>query len=111
MPISTTLVSSSDTTKLLEKIENDFGETSDRWIIPNGRPAIALAVLDSIYSTGNHYTGVKRLVQRYSELRKDEDGDATTDGAADLVRAFDRWGGVEGFVVKTDPELDLLELE
>ncbi|BAC17220.1 hypothetical protein [Corynebacterium efficiens YS-314] len=63
---------------------------------------MALAILDSIYSTGNRYTGVTNLVNRYRELRAFEEADADTDTATDLIEAFRRWGGVDEFVLRTE---------
>lgn len=100
--VSTSLqLPSAHAIRLAEKIQSDLGSTSDRWYVPTGRPGFALPILDSIYSTGNHYTGVKRLVSRYSKLRAEEGADASVDGALELADAISRWGGVEGFVERT----------
>lgn len=41
------------------------------------------------------------MVNRYRKLRIDEGSNPETDTATDLIDAFQRWGGVEGFVLNT----------
>ena len=91
-----------DTQKLLTYIEAQFGTDPERWFRPDGYQSVALAILDSIYSTGNRYTGVLNLVNRYRGLRADEGADPEADAPTDLIEVFDRWGGVDEFVLKTN---------
>lgn len=90
-----------DEAQLRDHIKEQFGTDPELWYCPDGYQSVALAVLDSIYSTGNHYKGVENVIDRYCELRGEEGGHPNTDTATDLINAFDRWGGVEGFVLKT----------
>jgi len=87
--------------RLVERIREELGDSPERWIAPDGYESVALAVLDSIYSTGNHYTGVINAVNRYRAARKEEGADANADTAGDLVSAVDRWG-VQGLVERTN---------
>ena len=90
-----------DVESLAEKLSIDLGTSYDQWFTPRGYPGVACAVLDSIYSTGNHYTGVRRLVSRYVDHRKDEGADPTQDTATDLVNFIERSGGAEAFAEMT----------
>ncbi|WP_454299761.1 hypothetical protein [Salana multivorans] len=55
---------------------------------PPGYPrSLALCILDSIYSTGSHYTSVRRVVQRY------RDAYGELDGAAQLLERVELAGG------------------
>lgn len=90
-----------DEAQLRARIIDLFGTDPECWYCPDGYQSVALAILDSIYSTGNRYQGVINLIDRYCELRGEEGGHPNTDTATDLINAFDRWGGVEGFVLKT----------
>lgn len=86
---------------LRARIIKEFGKDPESWFCPDGYQSVALAILDSIYSTGHVYQGVINLIDRYCELRRKEEGDPKTDTATDLIEAFERWGGVEGFALKT----------
>lgn len=88
--------------QLFRAVERDLGTDADRWFRPAGYGSAALAVIDSIYSTGNHYTGVINAVNRYRRARIDEGADPDRDGAQDLVSAVDRWGGVDGLIERTN---------
>lgn len=83
-------------------VRNEIGEDATDWYEPDGYDSVALAVLDSIYSTGNHYTGVINLVNKYRAARIAEGGSPDTDTATDLVEAVGRWGGVDGLVKNTN---------
>lgn len=91
-----------DVILLVEKIELELGTDPGQWFTPVGYQSAALAVLDSIYSTGNHYSGVRKLVRRYEALRAEEGAVAGEDRSGDLVAAFERWGGTDGFVARTE---------
>lgn len=67
----------------------------EHWFRPEGYPdGLALCIIDSIQSTGSHYTSVRNVVGRY---RKHRGNAATTDGTAELLATFDSCGGVEGW--------------
>lgn len=87
---------------LRDRIIEEFGTDPESWFCPDGYQSVALAILDSIYSTGNVYAGVRNVIKRYRCLRKKEGANPEADTATDLINAFDRWGGVEGFVLKTN---------
>lgn len=87
---------------LRARIKELFGTDPERWFCPDGYQSVALAILDSIYSTGNVYAGVRNVIKRYRCLRKKEGAHPESDTATDLINAFDRWGGVEAFVLKTN---------
>ena len=100
--IGNLLTPDEDTQKLLAHITDQFSTNPSRWFRPDGYQSIALAILDAIYSTGNRYTGVTNLVNRYRDLRIGERADPEADTASDLVDTFHRWGGVDEFVLKTN---------
>lgn len=91
-----------DVQKLLTHIIAQFGTDPDQWFRPDGYQSVALAVLDAIYSTGNRYAGVMKVVNGYRDLRVIEGADPEVDTATDLVDTFHRWGGVDEFVLKTN---------
>lgn len=86
---------------LRARIKKLFGTDPEGWYRPDGYQSVALAILDSIYSTGHRYQGVINLIDRYCELRRKEEANPKIDTATDLIEAFNRWGGVEGFALKT----------
>lgn len=58
------------------------------WITPDGYPnSLALCLIDSIYSTGSHYTSVENVVKRYQSLH------GSTDGVKNLLASFEAAGG------------------
>lgn len=87
---------------LAAAVERDLGTDPSRWFHPPGYESVALAVLDSIYSTGNRYAGVIHALNRYRTSRRAEGDDPDQDGAIDLVAAVDRWGGTGGLVERTN---------
>lgn len=96
------MTADSEIQKLHHEIVTLFGTDSSRWFTYDGYQSVALAILDSIYSTGNRYTGVTNLVNRYRELRTFEEANPDTDTASDLIEAFRRWGGIDEFVLRTE---------
>lgn len=70
---------------------------------PAGWPAattyrsLALAVIDSLWSIGVRYTGVRNVIARYRAYRSRDGADADQDTATDLADVIDRAGGPEGF--------------
>lgn len=88
--------------KLIECLREDLGTDPDRWFTPTGYESTALAILDSIYSTGHHYSGVINALGKYRAARRGEGGDPEQDAASDFVEAVDRWGGAAGLVERTN---------
>ncbi|MFN2319004.1 MAG: hypothetical protein ABR500_04920 [Dermatophilaceae bacterium] len=88
--------------RLASVLEGDLGTDPARWFHPAGYDSVALAVLDSIYSTGNQYTGVVNALNKYRAARRGEGRDPDHDGAGDLVAAVDRWGGTSALVERTN---------
>lgn len=87
-------VTVSDLTKTCREL---FGDET-QWIEPEGyRNSIALCIIDSIYSTGSHYTSVIKVIAKYCAYRRAHGGDPTTDTTDDLLRTFDELGGSAGW--------------
>lgn len=82
---------------LVERIAQDLGEDHSTWRVPRGYPGVACSVLDAIYSTGNHYSGVERLVSRYAALRGANSPQDLLDGPTELITTMEGAGGAEGF--------------
>lgn len=97
----TPLAAHEDVQKLLAYVTTRFGTDPTQWHQPDGYDSVALAVLDAIYSTSNNYTGVTNVISRYRTHREIEGADPGVDTATDLVETFGRWGGVDGFTVRT----------
>lgn len=95
-------MTASDAAVLAAQVEQDLGHDESRWFNSDGYESVALAVLDSIYSTGNHYTSVLNAVEKYRRARREEGADPNIDTAKDLVDATERWGGIEGLVARTN---------
>lgn len=73
----------------------DLGDP-DLWIQPDGyRESLALCIIDSIYSTGAHYSQVVNIVRRYRAYRSARGGDADSDGMPQLLRTMNELGGVQ----------------
>jgi hypothetical protein len=57
-----------------------FGDP-DTWITADGYPAsLALRIIDSIFSTGSHYSSVMNVVNAYRAYRRVQGGNADQDG-------------------------------
>ncbi len=77
--------------------KRDLGDP-DLWFAPDGYPnSLALCVVDSIYSTGAHYSSVINVVRRYRDDRQERGGDASTDGASELAGSIDARGGPDAW--------------
>jgi hypothetical protein len=64
------------------------------WFEPDGYPSsLALCIIDSIYSTGAHYSSVRKIVDRYRSYRVQQGGNADTDGVDELRATIDELGG------------------
>lgn len=86
--------------RLAEAIRTDLGDDA-RWFHPDGYRSVALCLIDSIYSTGNHYTGVVDAVNKYKQRRAGEGADGSVDSATDLLSAAARWGGPDALAEST----------
>jgi hypothetical protein len=70
---------------------------------PAGWPAattygsLVLAVIDSLWSIGVRYTGVRNVIARYRAFRSRDGANADQDTPADLADVIDRAGGPEAF--------------
>lgn len=63
-----------------------------RWIAPDGYPdSLALCIIDSIYSTGSHYTSVVNVINHYRMAY------GGTHGAALLLETFHAAGGPQAW--------------
>lgn len=62
------------------------------WTVPEGYPnSLAFCIIDSLYSTGSHYSSVVKVIERY----RDECG--ATNGAGDLLESIRLAGGARGW--------------
>lgn len=57
---------------------------------------MAIAIIDSIFSTGSHYQSVINVVNRCREYRQVQ-GDADRDGIKELLATFEEAGGSAGW--------------
>lgn len=74
-----------------------LGEPVD-WKVMDGYPnSLALCVIDSIQSTGPHYTSVMNVVSRYRGYRIGQGGNPDADGARALLATFDDLHGPDGW--------------
>lgn len=75
----------------IDTLVNYCNETlgdKDLWSTPEGYPqSLALCIIDSLYSTGSHYTSVVNVVNKYKEVR------GNNDGAQDLLDSIQGSGG------------------
>jgi hypothetical protein len=82
---------------LLATCTRDLGDP-DLWITPDGYPnSLALCLIDSIYSTGAHYTSVLNIVRNYRAYRTNQGADANYDGAPELLTTIGELGGPDGW--------------
>ena len=76
---------------LVEYCKDTLGE-QELWTTPEGYPdSLALCIIDSLYSTGSHYTSVVNVINRYREAH------GHTDGAEALLRSITEAGGPKGW--------------
>lgn len=72
---------------LVSYCESNLGDPSV-WTTPDGYPnSLALCIIDSIYSTGSHYSSVVNVIERYKE------SGGANDGAKALARSIHDAGG------------------
>jgi hypothetical protein len=67
------------------------------WAMATTYVSLALAVIDSLWSIGVRYTGVRNVIARYRAFRLRNGGDADQDTPADLAHIIDAAGGPEAF--------------
>lgn len=80
-------VTENEISTLVEYCETHLGDPQ-LWTTPEGYPhSLALCIIDSIYSTGSHYSSVVNVIERYKKVR------GTQDGASDLARSIQEAGG------------------
>ncbi len=78
---------------LVAACERDLGNP-DLWFRPDGYPgSLALCIIDSIYSTGAHYSSVRNVIERYRAYRAERGGNGDTDGIDDLHATIKDLGG------------------
>lgn len=88
------MTDSRDVEQLLAWIDDTIGERE--WVAPDGYPSsLALCVLDSVWSLGVHYNSVVNVITRYRQLRASTGANADTDGASDLLAAFEAIGDAD----------------
>ena len=72
---------------LVTYCETNLGDPTV-WTTPDGYPnSLALCIIDSIYSTGSHYSSVVNVIERYKE------SGGENDGAQALTRSIQEAGG------------------
>ena len=82
---------------LTEKCRSLFDDES-RWITAGGYShSLALAIIDSIFSTGSHYQSVINVVNEYRAYRLGQGADADQDGTKELLATFKEAGGSTGW--------------
>lgn len=65
------------------------------WFTPEGYPqSLALCIIDSLYSTGSHYTSVVNVINKYKNVR------GNNDGARDLLASIQNAGGPRAWAEK-----------
>ncbi|WP_369746192.1 hypothetical protein [Paenarthrobacter sp. AMU7] len=83
--------------RLTEVCRSIFDDES-QWIEADGYPdSLALGIIDSIFSTGSHYTSVVNVITAYRAMRRAEAGDPNSDGVRELLASFDALGGSAGW--------------
>lgn len=71
---------------------NEMLGDKDLWATPEGYPdSLALCIIDSLYSTGSHYTSVVNVVNKYREIH------GNSDGAHDLLASIRTAGGARAW--------------
>lgn len=73
-----TEVDTNNVAALTAACEADLGDPA-LWFAPDGYPdSLALCIVDSIYSTGAHYSSVEKIIRKYRDYRTSQGGDADT---------------------------------
>ncbi|ORM30118.1 hypothetical protein BFL43_18820 [Williamsia sp. 1135] len=69
-------------------LRSDLGDHA-LWFRPRRYPnSLALSIIDAIFSTGARYATVENILDRYIAYRDGQGGDATGDGAPELLATF-----------------------
>lgn len=85
------IITQDEVDTLVEYCENNLGDQT-LWQTPDGYPdSLALCIIDSLYSTGSHYTSVVNVVTRYKTT------EGTSHGAQDLLESIKNAGGPRGW--------------
>ncbi len=80
--------------------DRDLGDP-DLWFEPDGYPeSLALCIIDSIYSTGAHYTSVRNVIDRYRAYRSDQGGEPNTDGVEELLKTIEDLEGPDPWATR-----------
>ncbi len=83
--------------RLTEVCRSIFDDES-QWIEADGYPdSLALGIIDSIFSTGSHYTSVVNVITAYRAMRRAQGGDPNSDGVQELLASFDAVSGSDGW--------------
>src|SRR5688572_21119577 len=73
----------------------DLGDPN-LWFQPDGyRGSLALCIIDSIYSTGAHYSSTVNVVRRYRDYRVEQGGDGNADGTPELLTTIAELGSAD----------------
>ena len=76
---------------LVRYCEDNLGD-KNLWQTPEGYPdSLALCIIDSLYSTGSHYTSVVNVITKYKAT------EGTSHGAQDLLGSIGTAGGPRGW--------------
>lgn len=85
---------------LADACERDLGDAAE-WFTPHNHPdSLALCIIDAIYSTGASYVTVERIIDRYTAFRAGQGGDATQDGARELLATFEDLGDASAWATQ-----------
>lgn len=77
--------------RLVDYCQTHLGDP-ELWKTPEGYPeSLALCIIDSLYSTGSHYSSVVNVVDRYQEKQ------GSADGVQALLASIDASGGARGW--------------
>lgn len=76
---------------LVKYCEENLGDKT-LWETPEGYPdSLALCIIDSLYSTGSHYTSVINVINKYKTT------EGVSHGAQDLLESIEKAGGPRGW--------------
>lgn len=90
---STVTVTQLEIDTLIEYCDTNLGDP-DLWRTPEGYPnSLALCIIDSLYSTGSHYTSVINVINKYKAAH------GSCDGAADLLTSIKDAGGSRDWAI------------
>lgn len=85
------IVTQDEVDTLVRYCEDNLGDKT-LWQTPEGYPgSLALCIIDSLYSTGSHYTSVVNVITKYKTT------EGTSHGAQDLLGSIQKAGGPRGW--------------